>query len=112
MQISVSIKGLPELERSLKRAGKTMNELVEEALTKGSDRMTRKSQGGGLGASRNVVQVRNSMAMSREVTTSLNWPRTRGTSWLRYFAHGRTIRLIFANVINKRKRQLEQEWGR
>lgn len=108
--IQVRVTGMDKLLANLKKAGRTIDELIEEVLDAGAARMTRPRQGGGIGASRNIVTSRE-LVQAREISTTLNSPRTKGTSWARYFALGRTLPIIFGNVVNKRKRQLEQEWG-
>jgi hypothetical protein len=80
--VSVKIPGLKELEKRLDDKLLVQPE-IEKALDTISQRPLRvsKKAGGQLGIKNNLVTVKPAMALSREVSTSLNWPRTRGTAW-------------------------------
>lgn len=106
MAVTLKITGLPELERKLVMTGRTLDELVAEGLDSAVKRALR--GGKGLGAQRNPI-VASGVGLMRTVRTPLHRPRTTGASWSRF--QFRVLPNILRNVINKRKRQIEQQWS-
>lgn len=105
MQVTVTIKGLNELMQKLKGSALYEPE-VEEALSTVENRVLR--QGKGLGAQRNVLAVSQS-PLARTVTTSLNSPRTTGSSWTR--KNIGIFRAMAPNVIRKAIAKIQQRWA-
>lgn len=56
-------------------------QIVAEIITKVEERTAR--GGRGLGAKRNIIGQERAQPLSLAVSSTLNWPRTRGTAWQR-----------------------------
>lgn len=104
--MTITIKGLPEVERKLgfavlaEPALLTMRPSVDERVRRG---------GKGMGAKRNQIMTEPKELGGRFMTT-LNYPRTTGSSWQKY--NVRVIRRIWGNIMRKVIKQIEATWAR
>jgi hypothetical protein len=102
----ITVLGLPELEKKLDAEFLAQPEL-EDARDTFVGRIQR--GGKGLGAQRNELSavVR---PLGATVFTTLNYPRTKGTSWGR--KNEAIVKAMAPRVIKKAARRIEERWGK
>ena len=90
----------------------TKRVIVEEVLDNIDERVTRIPRSPNLGRKNNTIESRRQdrePEVALGITSTLNWPRTRGTAWLRYNVGA--IKKLAPNVIRKAGKRLAEELG-
>lgn len=90
----------------------TKRVMVEEVLDKVNERVTRVPRSPKAGRKNNTIEARRQdreAEVALGITSTLNWPRTKGAAWLRYNIGA--IKKIAPNVIRKAGRRLAEELG-
>lgn len=106
MNVIVRIVGLEALQKKLD--GKFLwQPEVENALDSTANRGMR-PRGKKLGVTNNTLSLAT-RTLERDVGTSLNWPRTKGTSWTKY--NLRAMRAVAVNALKKAARNIEKRWS-
>ncbi len=103
---NIRIEGLDSLESKL-NADVLMQPEIDAALGKFADRVTGRT-GKGLGAKRNSLTP-HIEPLSAEIESTLNYPRTTGTSWTR--KNEGAIRGMSGRVVKKAIAGIEARWA-
>lgn len=103
--LKVNVRGIEELKAKADYEA-TVQPAVGAMLTAFEQRI--RQQGSGLGAQRNTLAVtRNGLA--RTIDTTLNWPRTKGTSWQR--KNEDLVRAMAPNAEDRAVDDIERRWS-
>lgn len=102
---TIKIAGLKEFQEMA-----NWDVLVQPEMELARDTITQRIQRGGkgLGAQRNTLTVAPE-PLGATVTTTLNYPRVKGTTWGRYFE--RTIPMVANRAIAKAISRMEARWA-
>jgi hypothetical protein len=90
----------------------TKHALYVEVLDKVDQRVMRQPRSPKLGRKNNTLESRRREAqgeVAQDIESTLNWPRTRGTSWVGYNMNA--IRKLAPNVIRAAGRRIAAELG-
>lgn len=106
MDLTIRILGLEELKKKLNGAF-----LVQPEIGPALDTVAKRGARGGkgLGAQNNPIGV-SAQPLSRVLSTPLNFPRTRGTSWLAANLR-RFLPAVARNALNKAARGITARWA-
>lgn len=104
--ITVKVRGIEEIERNLDRLY-TVEDRRDDltSFKKRGERKYRK----GLGGRNNTVTGKLEGDLRMVLTTTLNNPRTKGTSWQRKFIYS-IYPAQAKNVFKARARKIEERW--
>jgi len=109
VRIDVDLKG-PFFAARIDDA--TRRAIVGEVLDKAEQRMMRRARSPKAGRKNNTLSSRRHQSAAEQsvsVDTTLNYPRTKGTSWLRYNVGA--VRKLAPNVIRAAGRRIARELG-